>query len=170
MVSQLKAPPCRSKMRNNEDGAPSGRFIQCLLLCVASLACALVFEKKIYGHADEHDHDSRYRRRCAIDEQDRQDYNCADQIDRGNNGIAEGFVRALGIWFDHAQSKQCRDGQNVENQSRRDDVIQQIAVEIAVGAGRRIIGANRQQDSGPEPLHNQGHAGDIGAIQDVTRS
>jgi hypothetical protein len=136
-----------------------------LFFCVASLACALIFEKKIYGHADEHDYDSRYRRRCAIDEQNCQYDNCTDQVNCGNNGVSEGFVRPFGIGFDRAQSKQRRDGQDVENQCCRNDVIEQVAVEIAVSAGGRIIGANRQQDSGPEPLHNQGHAGDIGAIQ-----
>ena len=141
-------------MRNDEAGAPFWRIRQILglLFCADSLACALVFEKKVYGDADEDDHDSGYRRRCAIDEQDRKDYNCADQIDRWNNGIAESFVRPLGIGFDCAQSKQCRYSQDVKNQSCRDDVIQQIAVEIAVSTGRRIIGANRQQDSGPESL------------------
>ena len=68
----------------------------------------------------------------------------ADEIKRRNDRIAKGTVRALGIRLQLAQAKYASNGENVKDQRGRDDVIQQVAVEIPVGPGRRLIGSDAQ--------------------------
>ena len=54
-------------------------------------------------------------------------------IERRDRRIAEGAVGAFGVGPLPAQNKQAEDRQHVENQHGEDHVIEQVAVEIAVG-------------------------------------
>ena len=74
----------------------------------------------------------------------------------GTNGIAKRAVRALRVWLFAAQHKQARDGEHIKDQHGKNHVVQQRAVEIAVGF-RRPVTASRKRVRGSTSTQVQMH-------------
>ena len=72
----------------------------------------------------------------------------SSDIERGQHRIAQRLVRPRRIRPLEAQHKQPHDGENVKDQHREDDVVQQLAV-----------GAGDAQHDGPRGLHQQARRG-----------
>ena len=123
---------------------------------------------EVHGDARQDDEESDPRGlRGEIDqvedEQDRQ----ADVDQRGCR-IAEGAVRPLRLGRLAAEHEHGADHQRVEGQVGRDDVFEQLIIEVPVlDAPRGGVGAGRDrqgQQRGPEPLGRECHRGDVPAV------
>src|SRR5271156_6027104 len=93
--------------------------------------------------------------RSPITQQDDKNYASSNNVKRRHHGITERFVGTLGEWLQAAQTKDADDRQDVKNQHGGDDVVQQVAVKVAIFAAERIVGARQNQKRGPRSLDNE---------------
>src|SRR5271168_3093938 len=91
-------------------------------------------EDEIDGDPDEYNHQAGKSCLWTIQKEDRQNHNSAQKIKGWNYRITPGAVGTLHIRTKTAQAKHPRNGQDVKQQSRGNHVIEQIAVEVAIGA------------------------------------
>src|SRR6266446_507264 len=88
--------------------------------------------KKIDGHSRRHNHQTGPGRLRAIPEQYAHDYSGAKDVQGRDDRISKGSVRPLGQGTGAPQAEDPQDGQDVEDQRRRNDVIEQVLVETAI--------------------------------------
>ena len=99
-----------------------------------------------------------------IKEENEKNYRRADDVEKWNEWVSESFVGALGIRSPPAQDKYTRDRENIEDESRRNYVIEQIAVKIAV-CSISFHGTRQNENASPDSLNDQSPRGDMVLIQ-----
>src|ERR1700722_14699242 len=129
-----------------------------------SMGYARPLESKVNRHSDENDNDTRKSRRGTVDKQNREDCRGAYQVERGHDRISESTIRPLRERAQEAKPEHPSDGEDVEHERRRHYVIEQVAIEVAVGSGYWIVRSHQNQKRGPRALHHQGSTGNSGAI------
>src|SRR3984957_9011399 len=122
-------------------------------------------KQKINWQAAGEQRQPRQSRRSAIAKQDNENHAGANDVKRRHNGITKRLVRPLRQRLRSAQTKNSDDRQNVKNQNGGDDVVQQIAIKIAVFSADRIVRARQNQKRGPHALHQQRDSWHSSAIQ-----
>src|SRR6476659_2298300 len=91
---------------------------------------AYLSPNKVNRYSSQHDNESGQRGGRLIYKQDDQDNGSADDIKNWNYRITKGFVRSLSIWTSLSQAEDAGDREDVENKSGRDNVVEQVTVEI----------------------------------------
>src|SRR6266567_644530 len=98
-----------------------------------------MLKREVNRDTDQDDYNARNGRRSTIDEQDRQDPYRADQVKQGNERIAKCAVRAFDIRLQPSQAKYAGNGENVKDERRRDNVVEQVAVKVSIGSCCRPV-------------------------------
>jgi hypothetical protein len=83
--------------------------------------------------------------RWPIKEEDDKNDGCARDVQCWKPGITPGAVWTIRIRPGAAETKESRDSEDVEDQRRGDDVVEQIAVEVAVDSGHAIVRARQYE-------------------------
>src|SRR5580658_6579275 len=121
-------------------------------------------KSEIDRNSDENDYQPWESGRRTIHEENRENHSGAQKIERRHYGITPIAVGTLGVGAQAAQPEHSRDGEDVEQQSGGNHVVQQIAEEIAERTSGGIVGADQYQEAGPEALHHQRSARNMSAI------
>src|SRR5271170_91274 len=93
--------------------------------------------------------------RSPITQQDDKNHASPNNIKRRHHRITKRLVRPLRQRPRASQTENPNNRQNVKNQHGGNDVIQQVAVKIAIFAAERIVGARQHQKRGPYSLDNE---------------
>src|SRR5271168_2921593 len=93
--------------------------------------------------------------RSSIAQQDDKNYASPNNVKRRHHGITKSFVGTFRRRPRASQTENPNDRQNVKNQHGGDDVVQQVAVKVAIFAAERIVGARQHQKRGPYSLDNE---------------
>ena len=100
---------------------------------------------EIDGQSAGDDQQPRPRSRWPIEEEHHKNDGRSGDVERRQPGITPGAVWTIRIRPRAAQTKESRDGEDVEDESRGDDVVEQIAVEVAINTGHAIVRARQYQ-------------------------
>src|SRR5580700_3029498 len=109
----------------------------------------------IYRQAEKYDKQAAACGLCLIQEQDDHDGRGGENIEQWDKRIPERPIRPLRIGALPPQDKDSDDRQHVEEQDGENNVVQQIAVQVAVGnrSGRvQAASPQQNQDGDPEAL------------------
>src|SRR5712692_6526106 len=117
--------------------------------------------KQIDWYADQDNNQTRPSRLRFIKDQREHDHRRRNDVQDGNNRVAECPVRPLGVGPFTPKDEQPSDGQHEEDQHGKDNVIKKVAVEIAVPLYPRARiddpGARQHQHRRPDTLQDQPH-------------
>src|SRR5205823_2444350 len=125
--------------------------------------------QKINRHAGQHDDETGPRRRGLINDQHEENYGRADDVERGHDRVTECFIRPLGVRAFPAEHENAENGQNVKDERGRNDVVEQVAVKVAVtgnvAGGVGLDRARQNERAGPNALDYQTPRGDVVLVQ-----
>src|ERR1035438_4908517 len=135
------------------------------------------FPEEVDRHAGEHDQEAGPGSLRFVEQQHQQDGAGDRDVERGDYRVAEGTVGPLGVGPFAAEDEQAKDGQYVKDQHGKDDVVEQVAVEVAVlftageavehGCTRRIAqpGARQHEQTSPDALQGQPEARHVAVVE-----
>src|SRR5271155_417894 len=112
-------------------------------------------KQKINGKPASDQNQPRPGSRSPIAQQDDKNYASPNNIKRRHHRITERFVGTFRRWPRASQTENPNNRQNVKNQHGGDDVVQQVAVKVAIFAAERIVSARQNQKRSPQALHQQ---------------
>src|SRR5277367_3822413 len=124
----------------------------CALQCRARRKSA---KQKINGKPASDQNQPRPGSRSPIAQQDDKNYASPNNIKRRHHRITKRLVRPLRRWPRASQTENPNNRQNVKNQHGGDDVVEQVAVKVAIFAAERIVSARQNQKRSPQALHQQ---------------
>src|SRR6185295_10640544 len=114
--------------------------------------------EEIDGDARQHDAQAGTCGPRLVDEQHERDHRRGHDVEGRHHRVAEGAVGPLRVRPLAPQHEQAGDGQDVEDEHREDDVVEQLAIEVAVGHLAGGVGhprARQHQERGPDTLQHE---------------
>ncbi len=102
---------------------------------------------------------------CSEGEENDEDEGGAEDVDGGEPGISPAAIGSRGVGAGAAEAEEACDGEDVEDERGGDDVVEEVAVEVAVGVGGGVVGAGQDEEKGPEALEGERPAGNLRLIE-----
>src|SRR6266702_2331662 len=141
---------CTYHCRGAKCRAPTNKYLGC-----ASSYLRAACPKDIDRHAQQHDHQARPGCLRLVKQQDKHNRRGCNDVEQRDKWIAKRFVGSLRAGPFTAQYENACDRQHIEDQHGKDDIVEQIAVKVAVSylAGRiHVLRAQQNQDDDPKAL------------------